>query len=100
MNGERSCVQTTEVSLATATVQRCVTVQNLFPKALPGHTDAIVLPHYRREVAHKKELVVRILRNAEKAYDTPLGIRAIDPLETRGLKVAFVAVKAGRDRLY
>ena len=90
MNWERSSFQTAEVSLAAATIQRSIAVQNFLPRTLTRDAYAIVLPENWREITNEKQLFIRISTAANEADDAPLGVFAIDPLEPRGIAIQFI----------
>ncbi len=87
MNREWHRRQATEVSLAAAAVNGCVAVQDLFPKTVQRHTHAVVLTDDRREIADKKQLLIRIPSSAKEANDAPLRVITIHPFKAGGIGV-------------
>jgi hypothetical protein len=90
MNGERSGLQTTEVSLAAATIKRGIAVQDFSPGTLTGDADAIILPENWREITNEKQLFIRISTAANETDDAPLRVFTIDPLEPCGIAIQFI----------
>src|SRR5580704_7429068 len=90
MNRKRSCRHAAEVALAGAAIQSSVAVQDFLPVAVQRNAYAIIFPYDWSEIAHEKQLVIRIWPAAKEANDAPLRIFAVHPLETRGIGIEFV----------
>ena len=90
MNREWHSRHAAEVSLAAAAVHGCVAVQDLFPKTFQRHTHAVVLTNDRREIADKKQPLIRIPPSAKEADDAPLRVIAIHPFKAGSIVVQLV----------
>src|SRR6185312_8966175 len=73
-----------------AAILRRVAVQALAPPAAERHTDAIVVPRHRREVARDQGYILGPLSPAQVHDHALIGIVAVDPLEAVGREVALV----------
>jgi len=90
MDRKWSSLQSTEVTLTTAPVQRSIAIQDFIPRALLWDTNSIVLSNHRREIADEEELVLRILAATKEADNAPLEITAVDPPESACLEISLV----------
>jgi len=90
MDGKRSSLQSTEVTLTAAPVQRSIAIQNFIPRAMLGNSNPIVGSNHRSEIADEQQLVIRILTATQEADHAPLKIAAVNPGESAGLEISLV----------
>src|ERR1700682_192021 len=78
------------VSLAATPIQRSIAIQHFFPLAFERHSNTVILPGNRSEIANEKHHVARVLRFPNEADDAAFEIVAINPCEARGIEINFV----------
>src|SRR5262249_25538380 len=90
VNGKRNALHAAEVSLAAATVQRRVAIQQFLPETLSWDAHTVVLANDRRKITHEEQLLLRTSTAPQEIYDAPLIIVTVDPCKTSGIEVQFI----------
>ncbi len=79
-----------KVAPAASPVFLGVAVHHFLPEALSGHTNPVILPGNRGEIANDQERVLGVIPFSEVRYDAMVGVLKIDPFEPIGGEVSFI----------
>src|SRR5262245_5573815 len=90
MMGNRVRFHPSHVALMAAAVVLSITVQYFAPEASMWDPDRIVVAWYGSEITDNENNIFCRSSHAQEAYDTLLGVIAIDPPEARSLTIAFM----------
>ena len=71
-----------QIADVAAAVDRRVAIEHFLPRPADGHTQAVVVPRDRREVAHHEHDILRLLAAAQERDHGVLPVLVVDPGET------------------